>query len=298
MADQMQAIKRRMKSVSNTERITNAMKLVAASKLKHATVKYTFVKQDLKDVSDQVYAAITKPNAPEVYRQEREGKTLYIMISGSKGLCGGYNAAIIKMAQYIKESKENACFLTLGTKIRDYCVHHGCEVFQVEDRKGISFSELFEEAVDDWTYTQFQEISRQVMKKYRSGEVTKVVVIYTRYVNTIVQRVRKKQLFPLVLDTEIRFDVDENSYIEYEPNGPEFFDFFVEENLALLMYRYVAEATLCEHSARRMAMKNASDNAKEMLTELSVYYNRARQATITNELIEIVAGAEALKKFK
>jgi ATP synthase F1 gamma subunit len=287
-----------MRSVGNTERITNAMKLVAASKLKHATARYAFVKNDLKEVSDQVYAAITKPDAPEVYRQEREGKTLYITITGSKGLCGGYNAAIIKMAQYIKESGEDACFLTLGTKIKDYCVHHDCELCMIEDRQGNGLLDVFDEAVDEWKYSQFQEIARQVMEKYRKGEITKVVVLYTKYVNTIVQRVRRKQLFPLVADPEVRVNADENRYIEYEPNGPELFDFFVEENLALLMYRYVAEATLCEHSARRMAMKNASDNAKEMLTELSVYYNRARQATITNELIEIVAGAEALKKFK
>lgn len=298
MADQMQTIKRRMKSVSNTERITNAMKLVAASKMKHATDRYVFVKQELKQVSDQVYSVITRTDAPEVYSTQREGKTLYILITGSKGLCGGYNAAVIKLAQYIKESGENACFLTLGTKGKDYCTHHDCELFWIEDRKNDGLLDVFDEAVDDWTYPQFREMSSQIMEKYRSGEITKVVVLYTKYVNTIVQRVRRKQLFPLVPDPEVKCDTDAGVYIECEPNGAEFFDFFVEENLALLMYRYVAEATLCEHSSRRMAMKNASDSAKEVMTELSVYYNRARQAAITNELIEIVAGSEALSKFK
>lgn len=297
MADQMQAIKRRMKSVSNTERITNAMKLVSASKLKHATAKHMFISKDLKLVTEQVYGAVTKEGAPAHYRQERSGKTLYLVVTGSKGLCGGYNSNVTKEVQQIIDSGEEAVFLSFGTKGRDFCQRQACEIFPVKETIP-GLLEIFGEPIDDWSYTQIQEISRQILDSYKKGEITKIVVIYTHYKNTIVQRLTSRQLFPLVTAQAEPEAFAANGYMEYEPCGEEFFDLFAVEYLALNLYGVIAESALCEHSARRMAMKNASDNAKEMLTELSVYYNRARQAAITNEIIEIAAGAEALNKGK
>lgn len=286
MADQMQAIKRRMKSVSSTERITNAMKLVSAAKLKQATNRFNYAKENLERLSDQFEEILrSEEKADTVYSEEREGKSLYFVLSGSKGLCGSYNSSVMKE---IEKYRETACFLPLGSKGKEFCVREKMEIFEPEGLENVP--------IDALEYTQVAEICRQALKRYRDGSIAKIALVYTAYVNSIVHEVRVKELLPFTPeDPAGNGSVGDAGFMEYEPDSPEFFDRLAEEYLTLKLYSAIAESTLCEHSARRMAMKNASDNAKEMLTELSVYYNRARQAAITSEIIEIIAGAEAQK---
>lgn len=286
MADQMQAIKRRMKSVSSTERITNAMKLVSAAKLKQATNRFNYAKENLERLSEQFEEILrSEEKADAVYTEEREGKVLYFVLSGSKGLCGSYNSSVMKE---IEKYRQTACFVPLGSKGREFCVREKMEIFEPKGLENVP--------IDALEYTQIAEICRQALKRYRDGSIAKIGLVYTAYVNSIVHEVRVKELLPFTPeDPAGNGNVGDTGFMEYEPDSPEFFDCLAEEYLTLKLYSAIAESTLCEHSARRMAMKNASDNAKEMLTELSVYYNRARQAAITSEIIEIIAGAEAQK---
>lgn len=296
MAEQMQAIKHRMKSISNTERITNAMKLVAASKLKWATNRYTYFRQNLEQVAERLSIAITKEDTDSIYREQKDGKTLYIMITGSKGLCGGYNSAVTTEALLRAHADTNRCFLACGTKGRDFCFREKLELFPLNNEDS-SVRKMLDIPVDDWSYENIQKIAGQILNSYRCGTIAKIMVIYTHYVNTMVQNVQVKQLFPV--EEKNGEDIRKNRFcFAYEPEDPAFFDFLAAEYLALNLYGLLTEAILCEYSARRMAMKNASDNAKEMLKNLSVYYNQARQASITNEMIEIISGAETIRREK
>lgn len=280
MADQMQAIKRRMKSVSSTERITNAMKLVSAAKLKQATNRFDYIRKHLEE-EKRLYGQVlrTEEGGPEVYLEPRDGETLYILLTSSKGLCGSYNTSITKAAgQIAEEEKGSCCFAALGTKGKEFCIREGLEMLGTE-----------RDQMDEMGYEEAYRLSGEVLELYREGRFTSIRVLYASYLNSISHEVKAAPVFPLEAgDCDL-------TLMEYEPAGRELFDSLAQEYLALYLYSAIAEATLCEHSARRIAMKNASDSANEMLTELSIYYNRARQAAITSEIIEIIAGSEAQK---
>lgn len=284
MADQMQAIKRRMKSVSSTERITNAMKLVSAAKLKQATNRYDYIRRQL-DKASILFRDILEQEerSPSVYLERREGITLYIVLSGSKGLCGSYNSSIMKAVSQIWEEEKGRCrFLALGTKGKEGCI-----------RAGVDMQETEYGQMDEMVYEEISRLSQRLLKMYLEEEVTGLRLIYTSYLNSISHEVKVGSVLPL--DAEGRQMEDNLSFMEYAPLDRGFFDGLAEEYITWYLYRTVAEATLCEHAARRIAMKNANDNANEMLTELTIYYNRARQAAITSEIIEIIAGSEAQK---
>ena len=284
MADQMQAIKRRMKSVSSTERITNAMKLVSAAKLKQATNRFDYIRKHLEE-EKRLYGQVlrTEEGVPDVYLEPRDGETLYLLLTSSKGLCGSYNTSITKAAgQIAEEEKGSCCFAALGTKGKEFCLREGLEMLETE-----------REQMDEMGYEEAYRLAGEVLELYREGRFTSIRVLYASYLNSISHEVKAAPVFPLEAGGQAG-DCD-LTLMEYEPAGRELFDSLAQEYLALYLYSAIAEATLCEHSARRIAMKNASDSANEMLTELSIYYNRARQAAITSEIIEIIAGSEAQK---
>lgn len=286
MADQMQAIKRRMKSISSTERITSAMKLVSAAKLKQATNRYEYVKKNLGKEAELFEKVLKQEeDAPSVYTQKREGKTLYLVIAGSKGLCGSYNSSITKEVQRIaKEEKDMCCFLPLGVKAEEFCVRGNFDTLQSGYEK--------DEELD---YEKAENLSGRIIDLYLDGSITNVSFIRTIYRNSISHDVCIEKVLPFEKVEETSGDLTggELAFLEYDHTGNEFFHDLAKGYLTVYMYEALAEATLCEHAARRTAMKNASDSAKDMLTELSVYYNRARQSAITSEIIEIIAGAEA-----
>lgn len=286
MADQMQAIKRRMKSISSTERITSAMKLVSAAKLKQATNRYEYVKKNLGKEADLFEKILKKEEAaPSVYTEKREGKKLYLVIAGSKGLCGNYNSSITKEVQRIAdEEKDMCCFLPLGVKAEEFCNRGNFDVLQSGYEKG-----------EELDYEKAETLSSKVIDLYLDGTFTSISFIRTVYRNSIAHDVSIDSVLPFEKEEENGGDLTggELAFLEYDHTGDEFFNDLAKQYLTVYMYDALAEATLCEHAARRTAMKNASDSAKDMLTELSVYYNRARQSAITSEIIEIIAGAEA-----
>ena len=159
MADQMQAIKRRMKSVSSTERITNAMKLVSAAKLKQATNRFNYAKENLGQLSELFGQILrSEEKVDTIYTEEREGKTLYLVLSGSKGLCGSYNSSVMKE---IERYEGDACFLPLGSKGKEFCIREEMEIFEPEGIENVP--------IDALEYTQVAEICRQALKRCQPG---------------------------------------------------------------------------------------------------------------------------------
>ncbi len=287
MGENMQDIKRRIKSVSSTMQITNAMKLVSAAKLRRAkatfektTEYFNFITHTIEEIFNN-----NSEVPPEYLAGNREVKTTcYIVVTSCRGLCGGFNNSIIKEAEKdFEEDWEKPVIVAIGTKGKEYFEKRGYEIYKE-----------YLAPPEDISFLETREISKPIIDMYDRGEIDEIVLIYTGFKNSIDQEVKNVILLPF----EIQPDPDvliHDQEVEYEPSVKEVFNYLVPKYVEMMIYAAVVESATCEHAARRLAMENATDNASEMLGNLSQYYNRARQAQITDEIIEIVAGAEAQK---
>lgn len=286
-SNSMQDIKRRIKSVTSTEHITSAMKLVSAAKLKRAkstfektTEYFHYITESIQDIFN---------NASEIPEHYLLGsreikKTCYIIITSSRGLCGGFNANVIKeAARNLENDPERPVIVAVGTKGKEYFERRGYEIYSEYSAPPESIS-----------FLESHEISKPIIDMYNDGTIDEVVMVYTSFKNAMEQEVKYERLLPF----EASFDpevIKHEMEVEYEPSIEAVFNYLVPKYVEIKVFGAVVESATCEHAARRMAMENATDNAREMLDNLSLYYNRARQAVITDEIIEVVAGAEAQK---
>ncbi|HML37785.1 MAG TPA: ATP synthase F1 subunit gamma [Bacillota bacterium] len=283
----MRDIKRRIKSVNSMEHITNAMKLVSAAKLRKAKATYERTREYFHYVTEAIEEIFnnTKEVPQEYLAGNREIKTTcYIIVTSSRGLCGGFNSNVIKeAAREIEDDPEKPVIIAVGTKGRDFFQKRGYEIHgeYMAPPESISFIET-------------HDISKPIIDMYDKGEIDEVVLIYTSFISTLEQRVKSVTLLPF----EISLDPDipkNEKLVEYEPSVQDVFNYLVPKYVEIMIYGAIVESATCEHAARRIAMENATDNAREVNAELTLFYNRTRQAAITNEISEIVGGAEALK---
>jgi F-type H+-transporting ATPase subunit gamma len=289
MAEQMQGIKRRIKSISSTERITNAMKLVSAAKLRRAKAVYEHSKFFLDRITDSMDE--TFDNAGSVPKEflvgSREIKTTcFIILTSSTGLCGSFNGNVIRYTEKIMaQTQREYKLVTIGSKGREYFQRRNYDVLISHDA-----------TADTVTYEETKEIAEPLIEKYHNGEIDEIVLVYTSYVNTLKQEVITKRILPIDMSDREESDTgaDKSLHtIEYEPSAIDVFDYLVPKYFELRLYSAAIESATCEHAARRQAMENANDNASDMLNLLQVKYNRARQSQITDAIIEIVSGSEA-----
>lgn len=283
----MRDIKRRVKSVTNIEHITNAMKLVSASKLRRAKVTFEktgeyfhFVTESIEDIFNN------SADIPVKYLEgNREIKTTcYIVVTSNRGLCGSFNSNVIKQAEAeIKADPEAPVIVAVGSKGRDYFLKRGYEIHgeYMLPPENIAFIET-------------HDISSPIIEQYVQGKIDEVMMIYTSFVSTLEQRVKTVRLLPFDIKRDPEVTPLEKQ-VEYEPSIEEVFNYLVPKYVEIMIYSAIVESATCEHAARRMAMENATDNANNMIADLTLFYNRARQAAITSEITEIVSGADALK---
>ncbi len=283
--ESIQDIKRRIKSVTSTEHITNAMKLVSAGKLRKAKAIYEKTNANSHYLTNTIREMFnSSTEIPQEYLAgNREIKTTcYIVCTSSRGLCGGFNNNILKNAQAdIDDDPEKPVIVAIGSKGKEYFEKRGFEVHSsyLSPPESISFLES-------------KELSAPIIEMYRNQEIDEVVLIYTAFISSMEQEVRNVTLLPFEVENDPDFEHSYNQ-IEYEPSIEEVFNYLVPKYVETMIYSAVVESATCEHAARRMAMENATDNAREMLEGLNLTYNRARQSAITDEIIEIVAGSEA-----
>ncbi|MDR1571708.1 MAG: ATP synthase F1 subunit gamma [Clostridiales Family XIII bacterium] len=283
----MQDIKRRVKSVTSIEHITNAMKLVSAAKLRRAKVTFErtgeyfhFVTESIQDIFNG------SADIPMKYIEgNREIKTTcYVVITSNKGLCGSFNSNVIKQAEAeIKADPEAPEIVAVGSRGRDYFA-----------RRGYDICSEYMLPPEDISFVETHDVSEPIIRQYEEGKIDEVVMIYTSFVSTLEQRVKIVRLLPF----EIKRDLDAmplEKQVEYEPSIEDVFNYLVPKYVEIMIYSAIVESATCEHAARRMAMENATDNANNMIADLTLFYNRARQAAITSEITEIVSGADALK---
>ena len=280
----MQDIKRRIKSVSSTERITNSMKLISAGKLRRARKLYEETKENSLFITNTIRELFASSiDIPMRYLESgrKQQKTVYFVITSSKGLCGGFNTNVLKKAQEMIDAETSAPhIIAIGGKGLEYFEKRGYDIYNsyLAPPEGISFLET-------------EEISRPIIEMFDEGSINRVVLIYTSFVNAMEQKVIEKTLLPFHMEPDP--ETIPNQKTEYEPSVEEVFDYLIPKYVEMELYSSVIESATCEHAARRTAMENATDNAREMLNMLNLNYNRARQAAITDQIIEIVAGAEA-----
>jgi len=286
-SNNMRDIKRRIRSVNSMEHITKAMKLVSAAKLRKAKNTFEKTREYFHYVTESIEEIFNNTNeVPSQYlKGNREIKTTcYIILTSSRGLCGSFNSNVIKeAAREIAADPEKPVIVAIGGKGRDYFQKRGYEIF-----------EEYMLPPESIAFVETHDISKPIIELYDSGQIDEVVMIYTTFVSAMEQKVRTVTLLPFEIDRDLDFPKLDKQ-VDYEPSVEDVFNYLVPKYVEIMVYGAIVESATCEHAARRIAMENATDNARDMIGELTLFYNRTRQAAITNEISEIVGGAEALK---
>ncbi len=285
----LKEIRNRIQSVSSTMQITSAMKMVSAAKLKRAQdaiVQMRPYAEKLQDLLINVSA--TLDNAEGVYSEQREVKNiLVIAISSNKGLCGAFNNNVIKSIKPLisEYSNANLKVLPLGKKM-----------FDAYKKLDLNYTEGFSDTpytiFNELTFANTSAIAQEVMDQFEAKKWDKVVIVYNKFKNAAVQDTTVEQFLPI----EKSENVDANSSVEYiyEPNKESILDEIIPKSLKTQLFKALLDSHASEHGARMTAMHQATDNADALRNDLKLTYNKARQASITGEILEIVAGAEAM----
>jgi len=273
-------IKNRIRSMESTRQITKAMEMVAASKLRRAQAQVSNSRPYFEVFRSAIQDIVnSNRDFSSPYLQERTGKkVLYIVIAGDRGLAGGYNSNILKLVMSEIQDKE-ATVLPIGKKAVDYFRSKGVSTMTV------NYAEAADVTVGDCF-----SISKQVSSAYLRGEFDSVCVAYTNFVSVISQVPAATQLLPLQKQELQRSEVRTSDTI-YEGDAEDVFAAIVPEYLGGILYGALCESRAAEQAARRSAMDSATQNADDMIADLSLKFNRARQAAITQEITEIVAGS-------
>ena len=280
----MQEIKRRIKSVESTKKITKAMELVATSKLRKTRNQLEQSKPYYTNVAQTVAEILAncKGNNDSIYLVENKDieKEVFIVIASSLGLCGGYNANIFKE---IKGAIKPVDYVySIGSKATSYLLknHQG-----VTDHK-------FDDLNTTFDFKDVTKLVAELTKMYREKEISKIKIVYTEFVNNLTFRPRIVTLLPVDPSDFDHIEISKKSTL-FEPSPEEVLDSLIPMYLQAVIYGYIIESATSENAARRTSMENANDNADELTEQLLLKYNQARQTAITNEISEIVAGANA-----
>jgi F-type H+-transporting ATPase subunit gamma len=287
----LKEIRTRITSVNSTRKITSAMKMVAAAKLRKAQDAITKMRpyaDKLHEILDHVISSAGNFE-DNIYTQERNAeKVLIIIIASNKGLCGAFNANSVKKAEELINNEYKNLFE--AGKVDIYTL--GKTINEMLRTKQVDVTESFSDIYNDLNFKTVSELAEKVMKQFAAKEYDRVHIVYNKFKNAAVQIPQAEQLLPIKLsESEENFEGD---YI-YEPNQDQIVEQLIPYSLKIQLYKAVLDSYAAEHGARMTAMHKATDNATELLKDLKLTYNKARQAAITNEILEIVGGAEALK---
>ncbi|WP_341875797.1 ATP synthase F1 subunit gamma [Defluviitalea saccharophila] len=281
-------IKRRIKSVHSTSQITKAMKLVSTAKMQKARKNLEetrpFFLTMQKTISSIVHGSrgISHP-----YIKEREVKnTMYIVMASDRGLAGGYNANVCKQALQHMGQKQNVKFIVIGKKARDFFTRRKYNIH--EAHLGIS---------ENPRYSHAARVGETVLDLYMKEEIDEVYLVYTAFKSTIQQVPTVKKVLPVDVSefNEVKDSKEEDTLMSYEPSPEGVLEHVIPKYINSIIYGAMVESAASEQGARMTAMDSATENAMDIIDRLTVEYNRARQASITQEITEIVGGSEALK---
>lgn len=286
----LKEIRNRITSVSSTMQITSAMKMVSAAKLKRAQDAITQMRpysEKLQEILANLSGSLDL--SENAFASERPIQNVLIVgITSNRGLCGGFNNNIIKRVNLLVNEEyafANTRVLCLGKKIKD--AYKRSEKYYINDAL-VPVEDIFNQLNFENTAT----IGKELMNLYTSKEFDKIIIVYNRFVNAATQDVRAEQFLPLI--PAVTDDLTANSDYIFEPSKAEIVEDLIPRSLKIQLFKGLLDSNAAEHGARMTAMHKATDNADELRKALKLTYNKARQAAITNEILEIVGGAEAL----
>lgn len=282
----LKELRKRIQSVSSTMQITSAMKMVSAAKLKKAQdgiVQMRPYANKLKDILQNLNATLESNEG--VYSARKDVKNvLLVILSSNRGLCGAFNSNVNKLAKKTAEeltsSGKKVDVLCVGKKAYDFFKR---QEYQIVGNEGHIFDQI--------KYSKVEALAERLMEQFRNGEYDQIYLVYNQFKNAAVQYSTLEQFLPVQKPETRQTNIIE--YI-YEPQKEELVQLLIPKSLKIQVYKAVLDSNASEHGARMTAMHKATDNAKELQRGLKLEYNKARQASITNEILEIVSGAAAL----
>ena len=287
----LKEIRNRIVSVGSTMQITSAMKMVSAAKLKRAQDAVTKLRPYASKLKEllQNLSAVTDPSENKFAKINDSKSVLIVAVTSNRGLCGGFNNNIIKRVQYLIQNdlKENDVkVLCLGKKVKDV-IKKTPNYFISEELSAV------EDIFSDLTFDRASTIANELMELYKQQQFSKIVVVYNRFVNAATQAIETEQFLP-VLEVKQEEGVSVAQDYIFEPNKEDLVAVLIPKSLKIQLFKALLDSNASENGARMTAMHKATDNANDLQKSLKLSYNKARQAAITNEILEIVGGAEAL----
>lgn len=280
----MKEIKTRIASVENTKQITKAMELVSSSKFRRAKENVESSKAYFNTLKEAVgnIAKNTSGVKSEFLKQREVKNRCYVVIGGDRGLAGGYNSNIFKALEAETEGSKNVKVITIGKKAKEFVSKRNFELIG-------SIS-----SVENANYEDIMNISKTIMDSYQNGDIDEVKLIYTEFISALNQEPRLVKLLPVSIEANKGEEKKQSgAAVQYLPSPDAVLGFIVPKYVSGMIYGGLAESYASEQAARRTAMESATDNANEMISNLELQYNRARQAAVTQEISEIVAGASS-----
>ena len=279
----LKEIRNRISSVSSTMQITSAMKMVSAAKLKKAQDAITAMRPYSDKLTQMLVNLSSSVDFENVYLSPRKVKNkLIVCVTSNRGLCGAFNSNVIKKCTEIANSSdESVSFLCMGKK--------GADILS----KNYNVVQTNNEIFDDLTFENISAIAEKLMSMFLNKEFDSVQIVYNKFKNAATQIVIQEQYLPIE-NNDSENDQNESSDYIFEPSQVEIISELIPKSLKTQLYKSIRDSYASEHGARMTAMHKATDNATELRDQLKLTYNKARQAAITNEILEIVGGAEAL----
>lgn len=280
----MRDIKRRRSSIQSTQQITKAMKLVSTVKLQRARAGAERSKAYFDSMFSTVNSILSRVGHVEhkYLMPGKASKKAVIVITSNRGLAGGYNSNVVKLVTRNPEwNKEDIVVYAIGSKGRDILARSGYEI-----------KEIMTEVIESPMYEDAMLLTNRLLETFEKDEIGEIYLAYTSFKNTVSHIPTLLKLLPVEYET--KEETEAEALMNFEPEDVEALDMIIPKYIASLIYGAMVEAVASENGARMQAMDNATSNAEEMISDLALKYNRARQSSITQELTEIIAGAEAL----
>ncbi len=288
-------IRSRIGSVKNTQQITRAMKMVSAAKLRKAQENVIQCRPYANSIKDLIFDVHgdEEIDDPRVSGPEQEtGKSLYVVLSSDRGLCGGFNNSISKIMYNkhleLQEKNSTPDYIFIGKKVGVF--------FQNRD---IEPKETILNLAKEISFKMADKVAEQILEDFTQGAYDEVVFVYNKFISAIAQEVTMERVFPINKEDEPTLEVSDSKLqtvdgVKFEPSKKVILNSLLDKYFTVQVYKCLSESVAAEHAARMSSMENATNNANDMISKLTLTYNKLRQASITTELIEITSGAEAL----
>lgn len=291
----LKEVRTRIASVQSTMQITSAMKMVAASKLRKAQNAILTMRpyaSKLREIMQNLSSSLEDSSESAYGKDRGDNKILIIPITSNRGLCGAFNSNVVK--ETINLIENNYISQTKNDNLELFCIgNKGADLLK---SKGYKITKVNHEIFDDLSFDNVVDIAFELMKEFENKKYDKIILVYNQFKNAASQIMKTEQFLPVVNETSDNEPIvaQEVDYI-FEPNKKDILEEMVPKSIKIQLYKAILDSFASEHGARMTAMHSATDNANDLLKDLKLTYNKARQAAITNEILEIVGGAEALK---